>query len=268
MSQTSPGIHPSAKIHESAIVDSSAIIGANVEIGPWTLVGPEVEIGEGSVLHSHVVVKGPTTLGRNNEIFQFASIGEDCQDKKYSGEPTRLVVGDNNVFRESCTIHRGTVQDESLTLIGSDNLFMAYTHVGHDCVIGNGCILANYAGIAGHVHIGDGAILSAMSGVHQFCRVGSYSMCAAGAIVLKDVPAFVMVSGHPAKANGMNFEGMKRRGYSKPLMQSLRKAYKKTYREGLTLDVALGELQAIESPEPELQLFIDSLKTSTRGIVR
>ncbi|WP_426417351.1 acyl-ACP--UDP-N-acetylglucosamine O-acyltransferase [Aestuariirhabdus sp. LZHN29] len=268
MSQAPTGIHPSARIHDSAIVDSGAIIGANVEIGPWTLIGADVEIGEGSVIHSHAVVKGPTILGRNNEIFQFASVGEDCQDKKYAGEPTRLVVGDNNVFREGCTIHRGTVQDESLTRIGSDNLFMAYAHVGHDCVIGSGCIFANNASVAGHVHVGDGAILSGMTGVHQFCHIGAYSMCGGGAIIFKDVPAFVLAAGSPAKANGMNFEGMKRRGYSKPLLQRLRKAYKAVYREGLTLEVALQQLQAIEDPEPELLLFIDSLKRSTRGIVR
>ncbi|RRJ85496.1 acyl-ACP--UDP-N-acetylglucosamine O-acyltransferase [Aestuariirhabdus litorea] len=261
-------MHPSARIHDSAIVDPGASIGANVEIGPWSLIGADVEIGEGTVIRSHAVIKGPTTLGRNNQVFQFASIGEDCQDKKYAGEPTRLVVGDNNIFRECCTIHRGTVQDEGVTRIGSDNLFMAYTHVGHDCVIGNGCIFANNASVAGHVKVGDGAILSGMTGVHQFCHIGAYSMCAGGSTIFKDVPAFVMAAGSPAKANGMNFEGMKRRGYSKPVMQSLRKAYKTVYREGLTLEEALERLRSQDHHEPELQLFIESLQNSTRGIVR
>ncbi len=268
MSKPTENIDPAAKIDSGAIVHPSAIIGANVVVGPWTLIGADVEIGEGTVINSHVVVKGPTTIGKNNHIFQFASIGEDCQDKKYANEPTRLVVGDNNIFRESCTVHRGTIQDQSVTTIGSNNLFMAYVHIGHDCVVGNGCIFANNASLAGHVIVGDGAILSGMTGVHQFCHLGPYSMTSGGSTVFKDVPAFVMAAGSPAKANGMNYEGMKRRGYSKQLLQVLRRAYKTVYREGRTLEEALEQLQSVDDIAPELQLFIDSLKNSTRGIVR
>ena len=160
-------------IHPQAIVDPSAKLGKDVEIGPFSIIGPDVEIGDGTKIHSHVVVKGPTTIGSHNEIFQFSSIGEDCQDKKYAGEPTRLVIGDNNVIRESCTIHRGTVQDNSLTQIGSDNLLMAYVHVAHDCMVGSHCILANTTTLAGHVHVDDYAILGGGTMVHQFCKIGN-----------------------------------------------------------------------------------------------
>lgn len=255
-------------IHPTAIVDSRAELAADVEVGPYSIIGPDVVIGAGTRIASHVVIKGTTRIGANNQIFQFASVGEDCQDKKYRGEPTRLEVGDGNVIRESVTIHRGTVQDESLTSIGNDNLFMVGVHVAHDCVIGSNNIFANTCGIAGHVHIGDNVILGGMTGVHQFCRISSYSMASGCSLIVKDVPAYVMVGGNPAAAHGMNFEGMRRRGWSPETIGKLRKAYKIVFRESRTLDNALQELDAMLAECPELGVFIDSLKSSTRGITR
>ena len=254
-------------IHPQAIVDKTAQIAEDAEIGPWTYIGPNVTIDSGTVVSPHVVINGPTTIGKGNRIFQFASVGEDCQDKKYNGEPTRLEIGDNNVIRENCTIHRGTIQDESVTKIGNGNLMMAYVHIAHDCVVGDDNIFANNATLAGHVKVAHGAILGGFSGIHQFCQVGAYSMASMGSMVVKDMPAFVMVSGDTAKAHGMNFEGMKRRGYSKETIATLRKAYKTVYRQGLTLKAALVQLELLES-SAELQLFIDTLKSSSRGIVR
>ncbi|MBL4570101.1 MAG: acyl-ACP--UDP-N-acetylglucosamine O-acyltransferase [Alcanivorax sp.] len=254
-------------IHPTALIDPAAELAKDVQVGPYTIIGPDVKIGAGTVIASHVVIKGPTTIGKNNHIFQFASVGEDCQDKKYKGEPTRLEIGDDNVIRESVTIHRGTIQDNSLTKIGSRNLLMAYVHVAHDCIIGDDCILANNASVAGHAHVGNGVILGGMTGVHQFCKIGSYAMTSGCSLVLKDIPAYVMVSGNPAQARSMNFEGMKRRGWSKETIASLRAAYKVIYRQGLTLEQALAELEAMEASD-ELQILIDSLKASERGITR
>jgi len=255
-------------IHPTAIVDSSATLAEGVEIGPYSIVGAGVEIGEGTVIGPHVVVKGPTRLGKNNRVFQFASVGEDCQDKKYKGEPTRLDIGDNNVIRESVTIHRGTVQDNAMTRIGSNNLLMAYVHVAHDCVVGDNNIFANNASIAGHVKMGNGIILGGMTGVHQFCHIGDFAMTAGCSLVLKDVPAYVMVGGNPAAAHGMNYEGMKRRGWDKAVINTLRRAYKTVYREGLTLSEALARLEPQQDECQALVPFIASLKASTRGITR
>lgn len=254
-------------IHPTAIVAPSARVAPGVKIGPYSVIGPDVEIESGTKIHSHVVINGPTRIGRNNEIFQFASVGEACQDLKYAGEPTRLEIGDNNVIREGCTIHRGTVQDECVTRIGSNNLLMAYVHVAHDCVVGNNIIMANNATLAGHVKVGDGVILGGFSTVHQFCVIGDYSMSAAHTAIFKDVPAFVMVSGNPAEAHGMNFEGMRRRGYSPELIRELRQCYKIIYRQGLRTSEAIDRLESMDQ-KPELQLLIDSLKASTRGITR
>ncbi|MCG8610092.1 MAG: acyl-ACP--UDP-N-acetylglucosamine O-acyltransferase [Pseudomonadales bacterium] len=254
-------------IHEQAIVDPSAQIADDVVIGPWTYIGPDVVIDEGSWISSHVVIKGPTQIGKRNKIFQFSSVGEDCQDKKYSGEPTRLVIGDDNIIRESCTIHRGTVQDAGITSIGSRNLLMAYTHVAHDCVVGNDVILANNATLAGHVHVDDWAILGGGTMVHQFCKIGAHSMCAGGSIVLRDVPAYVMAGGQSASAHGLNSEGLKRRGYTPETILSLKRAYKVIYRQGLTLAQAT-EILNESADTPELKLFLDSIKRSDRGIIR
>ena len=260
-------IHPTANVHPSAIVEPGARIGEDVEVGPWTYIGPGVEVGMGTRIHSHVVIKGPTVIGKNNRIFQFSSVGEECQDKKYAGEPTRLVIGDNNIIREGCTIHRGTIQDQWLTAIGNNNLLMAYVHVAHDCVVGDNCIIANNVALAGHVIVGDSAILGGYTTVHQFCKIGAFSMSAAHTALFKDVPAFIMSSGNPAEAHGMNFEGMRRRGYTPELISTLRQCYKIIYRQGLRTAEAIDRLESME-PLPEIQLLIDSLKSSTRGITR
>ncbi len=254
-------------IHPQAIIEPGATIGKNVSIGPWTYIASDVVIGDDCQISSHVVINGPTRLGKGNRVFQFASIGEDCQDLKYAGEKTELIIGDNNIFRESCTIHRGTVQDNSLTQIGSNNLFMAYTHVAHDCIVGSHCIMANNASIAGHVKVGDHVIIGGMAGVHQFCHIGEHSFVAANALVLKDVPAYVMASGQPAKPFGLNSEGLKRRGFERDTIMSIKRAYKEVYRKGLSVEQALENIDAQES-SPQLSAFSESIKQSTRGIIR
>lgn len=255
-------------IDSRAIIDPSARLADNVEVGPWSIIGPNVEIGEGTVIGPHVIVKGPTVIGRHNRIYQFSSVGEDTPDLKYKGEPTRLVIGDHNVIREGVTIHRGTVQDRSETTIGSHNLLMAYVHVGHDSVIGDHCILVNNTALAGHVHVDDWAILSGFTLVHQFCRIGAHSFSGMGTAIGKDVPAFVTVFGSPAEARSMNFEGMRRRGFSDEVMHALRRAYKVVYRKGLTVEEAMAELAADAAQYPEVALFRDSVRNSTRGITR
>lgn len=255
-------------IDSSAIIHPDANLAPDVQVGPWTVIGPDVEIDEGCVIASHVVLKGPTKIGKHNQIYQFSSIGEDTPDLKYKGEPTRLVIGDNNIIREGVTIHRGTVQDRSETTIGDNNLLMAYVHIGHDSVIGSHCILVNNTALAGHVHVGDWAILSGFTLVHQFCRIGAHSFSGMGSAIGKDVPAYVMVNGSPAEAKNINVEGLRRRGFSKDDIALLSKAYKIIYRRGLTLDEALTELNPLAIDSPALQVLIDSLNASTRGIVR
>lgn len=256
-------------IHPSAIIDPSAQIADDVTIGAYSIIGADVVIGSGCQIAPHVVIKGSATIGKNNRIFQFATIGEDCQDKKYHGERTFLEIGDNNVIRENCTIHRGTVQDNSLTKIGNGNLLMVNTHIAHDCMVGNDCIFANNAGLAGHVKVGNSVIVGGNTGIHQFCQIGSYAMMGGASLVLKDIPAYVMVSGNPAQAAGMNFEGMRRRGWSSETITLLKRAYKIVYRQGLTLEVAVAQLEQEILPIcPEVSAFIDSLKASTRGITR
>ncbi|WP_230460418.1 acyl-ACP--UDP-N-acetylglucosamine O-acyltransferase [Sansalvadorimonas verongulae] len=256
-------------IDSRAIIHPSARLADDVEVGPFTTIGPDVDIGSGTKIHSHVVIKGPTTIGRNNTIYQFSSVGEDCQDKKFRpGEQTRLEIGDNNIIREGCTLHRGTIQDNSLTRIGHGNLLMAYVHVAHDCIVGDNCILANNTALAGHVVVDDNVILGGFTTVHQFCRIGQGSMSGAQSAVFKDIPAYVMVSGNPAKPHGMNFEGMRRRGWNDTKIRSLRNAYKTVYLRNLKLDHAKEELQGMADQTPEIQILLDSIQTSTRGIVR
>ena len=255
-------------VHPQALVDSSATLAAGVDVGPFSYIGPNVEIGEGTKVMSHVVIKGPTTIGKNNTIYQFSSVGEDCQDKKFAGEPTKLIIGDNNIIRESCTIHRGTTQDQGVTAIGNDNLLMAYVHVAHDCVIGNDCIFANGTTLAGHVHVDDQVILGGGTMVHQFCKVGTHSMSAGGSIVLKDIPAFVMASGQSASAFGLNSEGLKRRGFDAALIREIKQAYRVVYRQGLKLSEALEQLAPIAKEIPEIAVFVASIERSNRGIIR
>jgi UDP-N-acetylglucosamine acyltransferase len=255
-------------IDKLAFVHPDAKIGKNVTIGPWSYIGPDVEIGDDCWISSHVVIKGPSIIGKGNRIFQFASVGEDCQDKKYAGEPTRLIMGDNNIIRESVTIHRGTVQDNSETRIGSNNLFMAYVHIAHDCVVGDNVIMANNASIAGHCHVGDWAILGGMTGVHQFVHIGAHAFTAGCSLVLQDVPPFVMASGQAAIPRGLNMEGMKRRGFSKETQQALRRAYKTLYRSSLTLEEAVAAMAEDAAKEPQVQAFVDFVTSSNRGIIR
>lgn len=255
-------------IHPTVQVDPSARIADGVTIGPFSVIGPDVEIGEGTWIGPHVVVNGPTTIGRHNTIYQFASVGEACQDLKYKGEPTRLVIGDHNTIREFATLHRGTIQDDSETRVGSHCLIMAYAHLAHDVVVGNHVIMANCAQLAGHVHVDDHAIVGGNCGVHQFVHVGAHAFLGAGSTVLKDVPAYVTVQGYPATAHGMNFEGLRRRGFERDAMRALRRAYKVVYREGKTVKEALAELEPEGERFAEVRTFIDSIRQSKRGIVR
>ncbi|HSX85571.1 MAG TPA: acyl-ACP--UDP-N-acetylglucosamine O-acyltransferase [Cellvibrio sp.] len=259
---TNSDIDPRAAIHPSAK------LAAGVSVGPFCVIGADVEIGEGTVIESHVVIKGPTRIGRHNKIYQFSTLGEATPDLKYKGEPTTLTVGDHNIIREGVTIHRGTIQDRGDTLIGDHNLLMAYVHVGHDSVIGNHCILVNNSALAGHVIIGDWAILSGYTLVHQFCRIGPHSFTGMGTAVGKDIPAFVMVAGSPAAARNINIEGLKRRGFNKDDIAALSLAYKTLYRRGLTVDEALSELTEQANGNSHVQTLIDSITASTRGIVR
>lgn len=254
-------------IHTTAIVDPSARLAEDVEVGPYSVIGPDVEIGRGSRIGPHVVIKGPSVLGARTRIFQFASVGEDCQDKKYGGEPTRLVMGDDNVIREGATLHRGTIQDRGETTIGSRNLFMAYVHVGHDCVIGNDCVLANQTTLAGHVTLGDFAILGGLSAVHQFCHFGAHAMAGGGSIITKDTPAFVMINGNPARVHGLNSVGLKRRGFSAESIKALSDSYRLIYRQGLTVSQALEEIRRRYSLA-ETEAFAASIDVSKRGIIR
>jgi len=255
-------------IHDTAIIDPSARLHDSVRVGPWTLIGPHVEIGEGSVIESHVVIKGPTRIGARNHIYQFSTVGEATPDLKYRDEPTELHIGDDNIIRENVTIHRGTVQDRSLTQIGDRNLIMAYVHVGHDSIVGNDTILVNNTALAGHVEVGDWAILSGYTLVHQFCKIGAHSFSGMGTSIGKDVPAFVTVAGSPAVAKTINTEGLRRRGFDASEIAALRRAFKIVYRQGLTLEVALDRLQLMVEDTPSIQMFIDSLRQSQRGIVR
>ena len=255
-------------IHETAIIDPGASLHESVEVGPWSLIGPHVEIGDGTKIESHVVIKGPTKIGARNHIYQFSTVGEATPDLKYRDEPTELYIGDDNVIRENVTIHRGTVQDLSLTSVGHRNLIMAYVHIGHDSLVGNDTILVNNTALAGHVEIGDWAILSGYTLVHQFCKIGAHSFSGMGTSIGKDVPAFVTVAGSPAEAKTINAEGLRRRGLESAEISELRRAFKILYRQGLTLDVALERLESMVAETPSIQILIDSLKQSQRGIVR
>jgi len=257
-----------SQIDPRAIIDPSAVIGDDVVIGPWTLIGPDVKIGDGTVIHSHVVVRALTDIGKNNRIFQFSTIGEDTPDLKYKGEPTRLIIGDNNTIREGVTIHRGTVQDQGLTSIGSDNLLMAYVHIGHDSVVGNNCILVNNASLAGHVHVGDWAIISGYALIHQFVSVGAHSFIGAGAYLTQDIPAYVMAAGTPTVPKTINSEGLRRRGFDKDQIAAIKKAYKIIYRQGLPLEEALEQIQALAAEQLVVQVLVDSVCASKRGLQR
>lgn len=255
-------------ISKHAVIDPSAKIAKDVEIGPWTLIGSDVEIDEGCKISSHVVIKGPIKIGKNNKFYQFSSIGEDCQDKKYLGEKTELIIGDNNTFREGCTIHRGTLQGGGKTQIGNNNLFMAYTHVAHDCIIGNNVVFSNGASIAGHVVVEDHVILGGLTGVHQFCIIGKYSFAGGGSIIQKDVLPFVMVSGHPAEVHGINSVGLERNNFSPDTIARIKKAYKIIFRTSNTKNEALVKLKELSESCNEILEISNFLQRSSRGIIR
>ena len=255
-------------IHPTAVIADSASLAADVTVGPYSIIGANVEIGSGTRIDSHVVINGPSVIGRDNHFYQFSSIGDDPQDKKYANEPTRLVMGDRNTVREFVTISRGTVQDQGETAIGDDNWIMAYVHIAHDCVIGSHTIMANGATLAGHVHVGDWVIFGGKTGVHQFCRIGAHAFVGMFAAINRDIPAYTMVSGSPAEPKGINSEGLKRRGFTQDQIRNIKNAYRTVYRKSLKLDEALAQLELLRDGQPELEPLIDSLRSSERGIVR
>ena len=255
-------------IHPTAIVSSKAELASDVSVGPYAVIGDDVELGSGTSIGSHAVVSGPTTIGKGNKVYQFASIGDDPQDKKYAGEPTKLIIGDNNTIREYCTISRGTTQDQGETVLGDDNWIMAYVHIAHDCIIGSHTIMANNATIAGHVHVGDWAIFGGFSGVHQFCKIGAHSFLGMYSGVNRDVPAYTMVSGQPSVPKGINSEGLKRRGFDTDQVRNIKNAYRIVYRQGKKLNEAIDEIAALVATQPELEVFLESLRSSERGLVR
>ncbi|MBK8890618.1 MAG: acyl-ACP--UDP-N-acetylglucosamine O-acyltransferase [Dechloromonas sp.] len=255
-------------IHPAAIVDSAARIGANVEIGPYSIIGPDVEIGDDTEIGPHVVIKGHTRIGRENRIFQFCSLGEMPQDKKYAGEPTRLEIGDRNTIREFCTFNLGTVQGGGVTSVGDDNWIMAYVHIAHDCRVANKTIFANGASLAGHVTVDDLVIFGGFTGVHQFCRIGAHVISAASSLVLQDVPPYLMVAGNTAQPYGIHVEGLKRRGFTSEAITELKRAYRTLYKSGLLLEEAKAKLAEQAKTQPDVQLMVDFLEASKRGIIR
>jgi UDP-N-acetylglucosamine acyltransferase len=255
-------------IHPSAIVDAGARIAPGVDIGPFSVIGADVEIGEGTVVGPHVVIQGPTRIGRGNRIFQFASVGADPQDKKFAGEDTLLEIGDRNTIREFATINRGTVQDGGVTRIGHDNWIMAYVHIAHDCVVGDHCIFANAASLAGHVRIDDFVILGGFSLVHQFCQVGAHAFTSMGSVINRDVPPYVTVAGPFAEPKGINSEGLKRRGFDSARIMAIKRGFKTLYKSGLPLAEARAQLASAAEDAPDLRLLLDFIDRSERSLIR
>ncbi len=270
------------EIHPTALVDSRAELAADVRIGPFSVIGPHVQIGAGSTVGSHCVIEGHTSIGRNNRIWQFCSLGAAPQDKKYAGEPTRLEIGDDNTIREFCTFNLGTVQDGGVTRVGNDNWLMAYVHLAHDCQLGNHIIMANLAQLAGHVHLGDWVFIGGQSGVHQFVRVGAHAMAGFQTRLSQDVPPFMTVTGSPASAQGINSEGLRRRGFSPARLAAIKRMYRLLYRENLTLEAARAQLESTTSESTDevstaddanslhadRALMLDFLRRAERGIAR
>ena len=255
-------------IDSRAVVSPRAQLASDVAVGPFSVIGPDVEIDAGTWIGPHAVINGPTRIGRDNKIFQFASLGDAPQDKKYNGEPTRLEIGDRNVFRESCTVNRGTTHDKGVTRIGSDNLFMAYSHVAHDCQVGDKVVLSNVATLGGHVEIGDWVIMGGLSAVHQFTKVGAHCFIANNAAVTRDVPPYVMAVGQPAEPHSVNSEGLKRRGFTPEQILNIRRAYRLLYRSGLKLKDAMEQLEQAALTQAEIKPFVEFIKRSSRSIVR
>jgi len=256
------------RIHPTALVEPGAELAADVEVGPFSIVGPHVRIGAGTVIGPHAVVTGRTTLGARNRIFQFASVGEIPQDRKYAGEPTTTVIGDDNVIREYVSIHAGTAQDRGTTTIGSNNLLLAYVHIAHDCIVGDNTTFSNNVQLAGHVTVEDWAVFGGFVASHQFCRVGAHAFVGGGSIIVQDIPPFVTVSGYPAAPHGTNNEGLRRRGFTDDDIAVIRRAYKTLYREGLSLEDAKAALAAAAIESPVLRPLVEFLAVPGRGIVR
>ena len=259
-------------IHPTALVDAAAQIDASVTIGPYAVIGPHVVLGAGTTVGAHCVIEGHTTIGRDNRIFQFASLGAAPQDKKYAGEPTRLVIGDRNTIREFCTFNTGTVQDQGVPRIGADNWVMAYVQIAHDCVVGNQTILANNATLAGHVQVDDYAIIGGLTGIHQFTKVGAHVMAGFASHISQDVPPFMMVDGNPLAVRGLNLEGLRRRGFSPERLAAIKQMHRLLYRQGLTLEAAHSAIAALPAAHPEaaadIAQLLAFLDTSARGIAR
>ena len=255
-------------ISEHAIIHPSARLAEGVSVGPGSIIGADVTLGEGTWVGPHVVIQGPTVIGKYNKIFQFASVGDEPQDITYQGEPTKLIIGDHNIIREFCMISRGTVKGGGLTQIGNHNFFMAYTHIGHDCMIGNHVIMVNYSALSGHVVLHDYTNIGAYAAVHQFCHVGAYAFIARATYVSKDVLPYLMIAGQDTSACGINTVGLRRRGFSSEVIDALRRAYKIIFRKGLTVQEAVSELEVLQNDYPEVLPMIDVLNQSTRGIVR
>lgn len=255
-------------IDPRAVIDPTARLAENVTVGPFSIIGPDVEIGAGTWIGPHTVIKGPTRIGCDNKIYQFSSIGDDPQDKKYNGEPTRLEIGDRNVIREYCTINRGTVQDAGLTRLGDDNWIMAYVHIAHDCMIGNHTVFANNASLAGHVHIEDHVVMGGYALVYQFCRVGAHSLCSFASGVHRDVPPFVIADGYRAEPRGINSIGLRRHHFSSDDIQAIKQAYKLLYTSDLRLEEAIERIRALAQEHPRLQTLVDFLGNGKRSIIR
>lgn len=255
-------------IHERAVVDPSARLAEDVEVGPFAVIGPDVEIDSGTVIGPHVVIHGPTRIGRGNRIHQFCAIGEGPQDTGYSGEATRLEIGDNNTFREFCTVNRATTKEDWVTRVGSNNWIMAYVHIAHDCKVGDHAIMANAATLAGHVEVGDHVVLGGFSKVHQFCRVGEHAFCGMDTGIKGDVPPYLMVSGIPARPKGLNAVGLRRRGFDRDTIRALRSVYRTLYRSGLRLEEAMERLDEEGSTVPEVARMRDFIRGTRRSIVR
>jgi UDP-N-acetylglucosamine acyltransferase len=258
----------SPKVHPTAIVAADAVLALDVQVGPYAVIGSQVEIGPGCVIGPHAVVHGPTKMGRENRVFQFSSIGEGPQDLSYKGEPTRLEIGDRNIFREFVSVHRGTTKDKGITRMGSDNMLLAYSHVAHDCIVGSHCVLSNFVGLAGHVEVGDWVILSAYSGVHQFCKVGAHAFLANNTAATYDIPPYVMAEGRPAVPRIVNEIGLKRRGFTPQQVRNIRNAFRVLYRSKLKLTEATEQLIVLAQTQPEVQPIVVFLQHSQRGIAR
>ena len=262
----SENIHPTAIVHEGAWLHPSVTVGA------YSVIGAHVKVGAGTRIGPHCVIEGHTTIGEDNQIFQFASLGAQPQDKKYAGEPTELVIGDRNTIREFCTFNTGTSQDAGVTRVGNDNWIMAYVHIAHDCAVGSHTILANNATLAGHVHVGDWVILGGLTGVHQFVKIGAHAMAGFASRVAQDVPPFMMIEGNPLAVRGFNIEGLRRRGFTPERLKAVKQMHRLLYRQGLTLEDAVQAMASLATEMPEaaqdIALMQSFLTASTRGIAR